>query len=151
VATAAKECTNVDIGNSATRSNVGLVSDEHACICRIVDKIPTISVSAVVELSGLNAHRIEPCLGICIPLSGTNGNAIGSLPGKSFGDKVQHPGDTHHFIVFDGEQRRFALNIRHVLASQFDPAKQGGLEGQPVRETGEFSVFTLRTHRHLFG
>jgi hypothetical protein len=65
--------------------------------------------------------------------------------------KVQHPGDTHHFIVFDGEQRRFALNIRHVLASQFDPAKQGGLEGQPVRETGEFSVFTLRTHRHLFG
>jgi hypothetical protein len=33
---------------------------------------------------------------------------------------VQFPDDFHYIVVFDSFERRIALNIRHVVASQFD-------------------------------
>lgn len=53
--------------------------------------------------------------------------------------KVQHPDDSYHFIVFDNESRRFALNIRHVVASQFDLVGEDGLEGELVDEDENLS------------
>lgn len=53
--------------------------------------------------------------------------------------KVQHPDDSYHFIIFDSESRRFALNIRHVVASQFDLIGEDGLEGELVEEDEDLS------------
>jgi len=68
------------------------------------------------------------------------------LPAKVAGRlwrKVQRPDDSHHFIVFENERRRFALNVRHVVASQFDSAGNHGLGGSLIEEDEELSYFYL--------
>jgi hypothetical protein len=62
--------------------------------------------------------------------------------------KVQRPDDSHHFIVFADEHRRFALNIRHVVASQFDPAGNHGLGGNLLEEDEDLAYFYLADSPH---
>ena len=45
---------------------------------------------------------------------------------------VQAPDDFHYFIVFDGDDRRMALNLRHLVASQFDLIAEHGLDAKDV-------------------
>lgn len=59
------------------------------------------------------------------------------LPTKEYDrlwHRVQQPDDFHHFIVFDSEKRRYALNIRHLVASQFDWIGEDGLRGKLLYE-----------------
>ena len=56
----AKKGADVDIGNLAARSEIRFMSDEYARNRRIVGEIPTVTIRALVKLSGLNAHRIVP-------------------------------------------------------------------------------------------
>jgi hypothetical protein len=42
---------------------------------------------------------------------------------------VQEPDNFHQFIVFDSNDRRMALNLQHVVASQFYSLGEGGLQG----------------------
>jgi hypothetical protein len=66
------------------------------------------------------------------------------LPIKEFNRlwyRVQEPDEFHHFIVFDSEKRRFALNIRHVAASQFDWIGEDGLQGKAFNEDEDIGDF----------
>src|SRR6185437_16351685 len=51
--------------------------------------------------------------------------------------RVQQPDDFHHVIVFDTDDRRMAINVRHLVASQFDLIGEDGLVAKDVDE-GDF-------------
>jgi hypothetical protein len=51
--------------------------------------------------------------------------------------RVQQPDDFHPVIVFDSDARRMAINVRHLVASQFDLIGEDGLVAKDVDE-GEF-------------
>lgn len=50
---------------------------------------------------------------------------------------VQAPDEFHNFVVFDGDDRRMALNLRYLVASQFDLIAEDGLEAKDV-DGGDF-------------
>ncbi|WP_300782142.1 hypothetical protein [Enhydrobacter sp.] len=66
------------------------------------------------------------------------------LPTKEYSRlwyRVQEPDGFDHFIVFDSEKRRFALNVRHLVASQFDWIGEDGLQGKAIREDEDVGEF----------
>src|SRR6185312_8333082 len=49
--------------------------------------------------------------------------------------------DDSQFVVFDSDERRMALNLRHVVASQFDLLGEDGIEAEWVYEGDEVEIF----------
>jgi hypothetical protein len=54
---------------------------------------------------------------------------------------VQAPDDFHHVIVFDSAKQRIALNLEHVVASQFDYFGESGLLGTWIDEGENVSIY----------
>ena len=54
---------------------------------------------------------------------------------------VQAPGDFPHVIVFDSAKQRIALNLKHVVASQFDYFGESGLLGAWIDEGENVKIY----------
>ncbi|HZP98618.1 MAG TPA: hypothetical protein VFB13_03710 [Reyranella sp.] len=54
---------------------------------------------------------------------------------------VQQPDDFHNFVVFEGSGRYMALNLRHVVASQFDLIGEDGLQGTDLEPNATVDIY----------
>jgi hypothetical protein len=62
---------------------------------------------------------------------------------------VQEPDSFHNFIVFDGDNRRMALNLRQLVASQFDIVGEDGLVAKDVDGGGLVEIYFADSKKAL--
>lgn len=74
---------------------------------------------------------------------------VPSSEGSHLWYAVQEPDDFHHVVLFDSFKHRIALNLHHVVASQFDALGESGLSGPWIDDSQSVDIYFADSHTPL--